>query len=82
MTSCYLRTIVTSVSTISICLLGARFAGASPIYYSETQHYYDFIWAGKITSTDANVAASTHEYRNQVGYLTTISSQGENDFQR
>ena len=55
----------------------------TPMYYSGTGHYYEYISKGAapiITWTDAAAAASAKTYNGMEGYLVTIMSDGENTF--
>ena len=55
----------------------------TPMYYSGTGHYYEYISKGAapiITWTDAAAAASAKTYNGMEGYLVTIMSEGENTF--
>lgn len=63
-----------------VVLLVASRAAAIPAFFGETGHYYDFVWAGEITWTEANQQAPTLYYHGHQGYLATIRSQSENDF--
>ena len=55
----------------------------TPMYYSGTGHYYEYISKGVdpiITWTDAAAAAGAKTYNGMEGYLVTIMSEGENTF--
>lgn len=55
----------------------------TPMYYSGTGHYYEYISRGVapiITWTEAAAAASARTYNGMEGYLVTIMSEGENTF--
>lgn len=43
-------------------------------------HYYEYVNSGTITWTAAQTAAAARTFYGQNGYLTTITSQEENDF--
>ncbi len=52
----------------------------TPMYYSGTGHYYEYISSPTISWTSANTAASARIYNGMEGYLVTITSAGENAF--
>jgi len=52
----------------------------TPMYYSGTKHYYEYISSPAISWTAAAVAASSKTYNGMEGYLVTITSEGENTF--
>ncbi len=55
----------------------------TPMYYSGTGHYYEYISRGtapRIDWTDAVAAASGMTYNGMEGYMVTITSAGENAF--
>ena len=52
----------------------------SSLYYSGTDHYYEFVSAHDIDWTAAKPAAESKSYSGLNGYLATVSSSGENDF--
>ena len=49
-------------------------------YYSNTEHFYEFISAPGITWENAKIAAESKTYMGMKGYLATITSEGEDDF--
>jgi len=50
------------------------------LYYSETDHYYEFVSDPGIHWTAAKPAAESRSYSGLNGYLATVNSSGENDF--
>lgn len=55
-------------------------ASATPVYYSETGHYYEAIAAPGISWIEAKRAAESRTYNGIKGHLVTLTSQGENNF--
>lgn len=47
---------------------------------SYNNHYYEFIEASGISWTDARIAAEAKSFFGRMGYLATVTSQGENEF--
>ena len=52
----------------------------TPMYYSATGHYYEYISDPYISWTAAAAAASERTYNGMEGYMVTITSAGENAF--
>ena len=52
----------------------------TPMYYSGTGHYYEYISDPYISWTAAAAAASEKTYNGMQGYMVTITSAGENAF--
>lgn len=55
-------------------------AAATPVYYSENEHYYDIASSYGITWKDAKTIAESMSYNGMNGHLVTITSQNENNF--
>ena len=72
----------------AVCLLGAlAVAGlnvhAAPVYYPDTDHFYDRVDAlpdAGYSWTAARIAAESMSYLGVQGHLATITSQQENEF--
>jgi len=72
---------------LSIFLLGTAsvivgmegVAEASALFNPATGHHYEFV-SGSLSWSDAKAAAETRFYNGFQGYLTTVTSQAENDF--
>ncbi|HSX06350.1 MAG TPA: choice-of-anchor U domain-containing protein [Candidatus Saccharimonadia bacterium] len=68
-------------STIGTDTLEATTIGADQVYYPGNGHVYQFVSAPSgITWTNARTAADAMTYQGLTGYLTTITSQQENDY--
>ncbi|HSX05251.1 MAG TPA: choice-of-anchor U domain-containing protein [Candidatus Saccharimonadales bacterium] len=55
--------------------------GATQVYFPDNGHVYQFVSVpGGITWNNAKTAADATTYQGLTGYLTTITSSGENDY--
>ena len=78
-----LRTVTYDNSAGASANTGARtvsFSLGSGLNYPANGHFYEFVSSASITWDAANTAASARRYFGLVGYLATVTSQGENDF--
>jgi len=71
----------TNTNTIGTDTLEATTIGADQVYYPGNGHVYQFVSAPSgIDWTNAKAAADAMTYQGLTGYLTTITSQAENDY--
>jgi uncharacterized repeat protein (TIGR01451 family) len=57
-----------------------NFSVGGGLYSKDSGHYYEFVTASAIEWPDAQTAAAGRRYFGLQGYLTTVTSQEENDF--
>lgn len=68
-------------TTISSTTRNINFSIGSSLFFAATDHFYEFVSTGSpILWTDAKAAAEARSYFGLHGYLTTVTSQAENDF--
>ena len=80
--SIYRRTIgKASILVITLAFAFAISAQAAPVYFADTDHYYDFI-RGSFTWDAAKTDAEAHSYNGESGYLATLTTAGEDSFIR
>ena len=72
------QAVVSTCFLVVLCLV-ANSGGAEPIYFADTEHYYERIDID-LNWDDAKADAESRSYLGITGHLATITSQAENDF--
>jgi hypothetical protein len=75
----YMKILSILISVLLTLLISVNYAVATPVQYSENDHWYNAI-SGYITWDNAKTAAESSSYMGMQGHLATITSQGENKF--
>jgi uncharacterized repeat protein (TIGR01451 family) len=66
--------------TLSSTTRTIGFSIGSSLYCADTGHFYEYVASSGISWDDAETAAAGRSYFGLQGYLTTVTSQEENDF--